>query len=247
MSKPPLPIREAFERGWELLWAHFGLLAGSVAFIILTEMFFAGVRDGLDINGPVIYPSVAYVVEVLATSLLMLGYVSMLFRLYDGGEAKFTDLFSRAHRLGTYLLATVLFLVLIMVGSVLLIVPGLVILVMGTFYREALVDRQLGPWESIRVSMTITRGHRWAVAGFLLMTTMLNLVGLFLGGIGLVLTVPVCMTASIHLYRFLFRERLPEEIEVAEKKKSILKTSDPAQVMTSIGRSVEENDEPGLE
>ena len=246
LPKPPLPIREAFERGWELLWDRFWLVAGVVFFIGLVEMFFGSVQDGLDPEGPIAYLTVAYIAELLATSLLVLGYVSILFRLYDGVEAKFADLFSQTHRLGTYILATVMFLALACAGTVLLVVPGLFALVAFNFYREALVDRRLNAWESLKVSLTITRGYRWPVAGFLLMTTAINLIGLLTGGVGLVLTVPISMIASIHLYRFLFQQQLPQEERAVDQPDAALKASDPAQAMTSSD-STEENREPGIE
>jgi len=67
---------------------------------------------------------------------------------------------------------------LIVVGLVVLIVPGLVLSTLWFVALPACVIEQLGPWTSLRRSRELTRGHRWKVLGL----TVLLMIGTFVGG-----------------------------------------------------------------
>jgi hypothetical protein len=63
---------------------------------------------------------------------------------------------------------------LIMLGSMLLIVPGLILLTMWFVATPACVVEQLGPIKSMRRSSQLTKGHRWKVFGLILLVAVLG-------------------------------------------------------------------------
>jgi hypothetical protein len=56
----------------------------------------------------------------------------------------------------------------LMLGIILLIVPGLMLMVMWFVATPACVVERLGPFRSMRRSADLTRGHRWKVFGLML-------------------------------------------------------------------------------
>jgi hypothetical protein len=54
---------------------------------------------------------------------------------------------------------------LILLGLILLIIPGLILGMMWFVGLQACVVERLGPWTSLRRSRELTRGHRWKVFG----------------------------------------------------------------------------------
>jgi hypothetical protein len=71
-----------------------------------------------------------------------------------------------------------------LVGLLLLIVPGVILYVMWSVSAPALVEERLGPIEALGRSRELTRGARWKVFGLLLVATVISWI--FSGIIGLV-------------------------------------------------------------
>jgi hypothetical protein len=72
---------------------------------------------------------------------------------------------------------------LIMLGTMLLIVPGLILLTMWFVATPVCVVETLGPLKSMRRSSQLTKGHRWKIFGLILLVAVLGSV--IIGGINL--------------------------------------------------------------
>jgi hypothetical protein len=73
----------------------------------------------------------------------------------------------------------------IIIGTVLLIVPGLILAVIWAVSAPSLVVEQRGVFESLQRSRDLTRGHRWAIFGLFVVYLILSMiVGAVAGGIG---------------------------------------------------------------
>jgi len=59
--------------------------------------------------------------------------------------------------------------VLVVLASVLLILPGLVLITMWLVGTPACVVERLGPWSSLKRSAELTKGHGWKVFGLLVL------------------------------------------------------------------------------
>ena len=67
--------------------------------------------------------------------------------------------------------------VLLMLGLILLVVPGIMLYVMWLVAVAACVVERTGPWRSLRRSQELTKGHRWKIFGIFLLMMLLSLVG----------------------------------------------------------------------
>ncbi len=102
-----------------------------------------------------------------------------------------------------FLGATILTGLAIIVGLVLLIVPGIIFMLMYMFVMFIVIDRGLGPIKAMKESARITRGYKWQLLGFVLVLTLINLAGALALLVGLLVTVPVTSLAFAHAYRAL--------------------------------------------
>jgi uncharacterized membrane protein len=66
--------------------------------------------------------------------------------------------------------------VLLILGLILLIVPGLILYTMWLVAVAACVVEQTGPWRSLRRSQELTKGHRWKIFGLFLVLLLLSLI-----------------------------------------------------------------------
>jgi uncharacterized membrane protein len=101
-----------------------------------------------------------------------------------------------------FVVASFLYLLIIIAGIVLLILPGLYMATRLQFYKFLVIeDENIGPVEALKKSMEITVGHFWKIFGLMLTLILLNIVGALLFLIGLFVTIPVSILATAYLYR----------------------------------------------
>lgn len=116
----------------------------------------------------------------------------------------FSDLFTpllSAKRVLKFALLTLIYVASVMIGTVLLIVPGIYIAVRFKFFPFIAVEHENASIEDlIKMTEKVTRGHFWPVLAFLLLATLLNILGALLLVVGLFVTVPVTLFATAHVY-----------------------------------------------
>jgi hypothetical protein len=65
---------------------------------------------------------------------------------------------------------------LMMLGFLLLLVPGLILMTMWWVGTPACVVERTGPWSSLKRSAALTKGHRWKVFGLIILLFIINLI-----------------------------------------------------------------------
>lgn len=121
-----------------------------------------------------------------------------------GGEVSNDRLFLFFPQATRLLVTTVLMTLLIFVGYVLLVVPGLYLSVAYLFVLPLLVQRELGMLDALEVSRKAIT-HRWfTVLGILLVLALINVIGAIPLGIGLIWTIPWTMLAMGVMYQRIF-------------------------------------------
>lgn len=135
--------------------------------------------------------------------LLEMGLLTFVLRAHDDIEkVTFNDLWNPGFFLN-YLIAQILVGLTVMLGFVLLIVPGIIAAVGLMFTPYIILDKKMGAIESFKASWALTQGHRMQL--FLLMGAIvgLNILGMLALFVGLIVTAPVSMLAIAHAYRTL--------------------------------------------
>ncbi|WP_020580830.1 hypothetical protein [Endozoicomonas elysicola] len=111
------------------------------------------------------------------------------------------DYFSKTLPLfGLYLLM----LILILVGFLLLIIPGIYLSVAYMLAIPLMVDRNLGIWEALETSRKAINKRWFTIFGLTLVIMLINLVAMIPLGLGLIWTIPMSTIAFGVLYRNIF-------------------------------------------
>jgi uncharacterized membrane protein len=100
---------------------------------------------------------------------------------------------------------------LMMVGFMLLFIPGLyVLLVYGLFPPLLVIDKGLDFWPAMETSRKVVQAQFFQVAVFALLSFALLLGGVLMCLVGFFVTFPVCMAATVYAYEDIFgREPVP--------------------------------------
>lgn len=143
------------------------------------------------------------IISIGLAFLLDIGIRAFAIKAHDNVQAvKLEDLW-HPESYFQYLIAVVLTGIVVVIGLILLIIPGIILVLMLAFVKLSVIDKKLGPIEAMRESMRITKGHRWELLALLLLLLLLNIVGAICLFIGLLVTIPITMIAMVHAYRTL--------------------------------------------
>jgi uncharacterized membrane protein len=99
--------------------------------------------------------------------------------------------------------ATFLFMIMVCVGFLLLIVPGIYITLRYGQYMVGIVDRNLGVIDSLAYSSSLTTNNRWNVLLLGLLASIICFAGMLACGIGLIFAAPVAWLSYLVAYRWM--------------------------------------------
>jgi hypothetical protein len=212
-------IGQAINTGWELFKANIGVvlvgviiyfgISFAMSFVIslVISLIQAAIQQaGMDPDVMLaIVFSIQFVFQigvVLIDTYLMLGLIKLMLNVARGGpeQAQITDVFSGGSVLLKGIGAQLLLGLVVMLGFLLLFVPGIILSLGLSFTIYLVVDRQLGPIEALKESWRITDGHKVNLFLFGLVAALVMLAGALACGIGWLVAWPVVMLAQAFIY-----------------------------------------------
>lgn len=99
---------------------------------------------------------------------------------------------------------TLLIYIMVAIGLVLFVIPGLYLAFSYVFALLLMVDKKLSPWEAMEASRKAVSSHWIQVAGLMLLLALINAATLFTLGIALFWTIPLTYIAIGVLYQKIF-------------------------------------------
>lgn len=198
--------REAVQFGWETMKANLGFWVGLMLLILGMNTLPELGRWQTQESAPTLalfWTVSGYLIQ-LATQM---GLIRISLILIDGRKPRYGELFGDLPTFFRYLAGNLLYLLIILVGLLLLIFPGIRWSLQYQFAPFFIVDRRVGVAEAFRESSRITRGAKWDLFLVFLLALGINLLGLLALAVGLFTTVPATMLA----YTFIYRKLMGQE------------------------------------
>jgi uncharacterized membrane protein len=140
---------------------------------------------------------------------LMVGLYRIALLTVDGQVPRLADLTALLGRGPTFLLAFCIYLVAVLVGLALLVVPGVIIAVRYAFFGQVIATTSTSALQALREAAALSEGRTWMLGVFLLLAMLLNLAGAAFLGAGSFITFPVSLLATSDLYRSLRQPAKP--------------------------------------
>lgn len=161
--------------------------------------------------------TVSLIAIALIFSWLAFGMLRYYLNVYDKGTASIKDLFLPIGMSVKLMIAILLFLLIILGGLVLLIVPGIYWMVRFSQFGYFIIDKNAGIIESLKMSWAVTDGYSWQV---LALTIIIGIIGALGSAFALfmIVTTPMQFLMRSCMYRKLTsaRERVEEVINIIE-------------------------------
>ncbi len=133
--------------------------------------------------------------------LALLGLVRIFLGICDEEEVNISDLFLCYPYLVRFIVAQLLYVLIVMVGTILLVVPGIYFAIKFAFHPFIIVDEDVGAIESLKRSWAITTGSVWNLILLAIIVMAINFLGMLLLLIGMLFTYPFSMVAAAYIYR----------------------------------------------
>ena len=202
MPSTPLSIRSVFKRAWNLYTSHvllffIMLLILVGAWLLLEAVVIYGQRFGFAL----------WLIAHLAFLTFFAGYVAGFSRIclaiVDGVPVTISDLFTDLRTSLAMLAAIVIYLLLLLLGGLLFIMPGVLLGGRFNFYPFFLQRREIGLIESFKLSKSLSKNIGAHQARFFLFRLTLNILGASLFGLGLFITIPLSGLMQAAMFRHL--------------------------------------------
>lgn len=146
------------------------------------------------------------VVALVTVSVLMQGASVRAAVEVTSGRGVTVGTFFRMDLVGSVLVTGFLVLGLQLVGMLLCYLPALVLAFYGQFTFVFLIDKGLGPVESLRSSFRLVHRNVSPTLMFFVVAMVANQIGAAVLGIGVLVTVPVVAIGQVYLFRRLLGE-----------------------------------------
>jgi len=213
MDVDRLDLGEAVSYGWNSMKENVGFFVLVFLIVWVVEGIFYGVGGAL-----MKYPAVTivlYVIGLLVAIFIQMSIVNISLRLNRGGEPDFKDIYSAYPYFGKYILAAILYGLLVLVGLILCVVPGIYWGIKYHFFGYFIIEQGMNPLDALKRSGEITKGSKWNLLVLFIIFIGITFVGAILCGIGLLFSTPIVVMALVYAYRRLL-ETSPQVIEPAQ-------------------------------
>jgi len=183
-------VSSSYGHGWRQLWKYFLelFLIGLIGFLIglpigligrsedgaVAGVFFGvlGLAYGILINGPVDYGvSFAYL------------------KASRGDKLEIKNVFEAFNNYWNAVLASLLVFVIVVLGLIIFVIPGIIFSCKLVFTPYLVVDRKMEVIEAVKESWRMTGGHAWTVFFIYLLAIPIGIAGLICFGVGVIISI----------------------------------------------------------
>ena len=203
-----LSIRDTIKEAWELTSGVKGKIIGAILLAYLTALIAAiGITFILSMTGLAnnILGNIA--LQIISTAIaypLWVGISIIGIRRAVRQEVAFTAIYSYFGSTIPLFFAGILVTVLVMVGFLLFILPGIYLAFAYILTLPLLVEKGLTPWQALETSRKTISNKWFKFFGLLLVLGLIVTVSAIPLGIGLIWTVPLSVIALGIAYRNMF-------------------------------------------
>ncbi|NQU17823.1 MAG: hypothetical protein HQ564_07125 [Candidatus Saganbacteria bacterium] len=204
MANKKFSIGEALVYGWDKFKSNLG-------FFILLLLLIAAINFVLGVikavaKGSPLFSFIVDFVSLLVQLLIGLGLIKITLKLCDDQKPEFSDLFVDVSQFLKFAMASLLYFLAFIGGTLLLVIPGIIFGIKFAFYGYLMVEKNLEPLEALKMSAELTKGAMWNLFLFGLLIMIINTIGLLAIILGLFITIPITLVASALVYRKLLAQ-----------------------------------------
>ncbi len=206
-QRPPFSATDAIGYGWKGFTANLGPLVLIGLVLILASGLSNWLSQGFD---SWLLTLIGSILSLFISLVIGLGLIRAALAILDGGRPSVEQLVSTKD-IGPYIIASLLVALIVTVGLILCVIPGLIAGFLLQFYGYAILDRKTdsvttapesSPTGAIRASFEVVAANIGPLIVLALLCFVVNVAGALLCGVGLLVSVPVTAIAVAYAWRY---------------------------------------------
>jgi len=197
-------VTSAIRFGWETFKRRPWFFIGASIVIAVLYIAASSISAGVDsiFGGSLEEETVpGQIVSYLLGALISMGVTAFYLAAHDSPDTVQLSTLWHPSPFWKYLGTSILATIAVVIGFILLIVPGIIAMLFFVFATFIVIDRELGPIEAMKESMRITEGHRLPLLGLIVLLALILVAGVLVFGVGLLVAMPIATLAFTHAYR----------------------------------------------
>ncbi len=180
-------------RSWELMTKNFWLVVAASAVVGLVE----GAVNAI--------PYLGFVAGPVIIGILHGGLYAMFLKLIRGQKADFNDAFAGFNvGLVPLALAGLVMGLLVSIGLVCCILPGIYLVIAWSFTLPLVADKKLDFWPAMELSRKVATKHWWPLFGLAIVNCLIIFAGVVCCFVGFFVALPVVTGALVYAYEDIF-------------------------------------------
>ena len=193
-------VGDAISYGWTAYWKNVGPMV-LLALVIFGVNILIGLIGGAvdNVASQIVLNVISFVVGII----LAMGLIRASLAVVEGGVPN-VNMLLITDGFGSYLVASILVSIGVLLGLIALIIPGIILAIMWHFFGYVIVENPtMRPTDAMRRSAEITKGHRWQLFGLGLLLLLMNIVGVLLCVIPVIFTYGITAITVAYAYKVL--------------------------------------------
>jgi len=224
-DEQPFSLDKSLDAGWHNCWKYFWPFT-----CVLTTTFLLGALPTafslyvMYVNSSPILIAISMLLGfcgAVLQELFQLGYTNLQLRVLDGKTIVTRDVFACTPLLLKYIIASLLYKIMVVAGYVCFIVPGVIFQVKFQFFGYFIVEYNMGPLKALKASSKLTEGIKMELALLALVQFVISSVGSMCLMVGSFPAWLINTIATASTYRQLLNKR-----PIAEAPSLLLNTAD---------------------
>lgn len=204
-------IGRALSKAWELtsgvkapIWGGL-LITYGVTFVLISVLATLIVLTGASEDG--LLNRLGELGSSFLSVLFTAGLMFMGVKRATGRQVVWKDVFSGFDMTGKVLIAGILQGVLVIIGFMLLILPGIYLMIGYLLTFPLIIDRKMSPWQAMEASRKAIHKVWWRIFGLYIITILIIGISAIPLGIGLIWTAPMAVILCGVVYNYLLGTR----------------------------------------
>lgn len=213
MGAKKFTINGAVGYGWNAMKANLGVLLTLSIVSVIVSGGLNGAEKSVCGDSFSIGFSIA---NLIVSSILGIIGIKITLNIFDGRGTSLESIGFDLKTLINYILGYILYMIIVVIGVFLLIVPGVIWGIKYSFMFYIMVDQKVGPLKAFEMSGQMTDGIKMDLFVLYLVYVLIIVAGLLALFIGIFVAIPVMMMAHAYVYRQMTGSRDPMMEEAVE-------------------------------
>ncbi|MFQ5568810.1 MAG: hypothetical protein ACE5G0_03990 [Rhodothermales bacterium] len=181
-------IGDYINKGVEIFKQNIGGFIGFILLVFLINLVLGFI------------PIIGGLASIAISGPLGVGIFIVSAKIMKEEPYEFGDFFKGFNFFLPLLLASLVVGILVVLGMILLIIPGIYLAIAYTFTNMLIVERRMEFWEAMETSRKIVTKSWFPIFGLILLLGLLNLLGMIALCIGILVTAPITSCAMAAAY-----------------------------------------------